>query len=85
MDGCSFPPFPLIFYSSSAATAVQGAGTVDGTGQIWLDSITCAGYETRLTDCRNDGFGVHNCTHSQDVGVICQGERCLKYCATYGK
>ena len=57
------------------AVAVQGSDTTDGPGQIWLDSVTCTGTETRLTDCHISGFGGHNCSHSQDVGVICQGER----------
>ena len=57
-----------------AAVAVQGSGTEDGTGQIWLSSVTCTGTETRLEDCRNSGFGGNSCNHTQDVGVICQGK-----------
>lgn len=47
---------------------------IAGMGPVWLDSVVCSGTESRLDDCRSDGFGMHNCTHSQDAGVICQGE-----------
>ena len=44
-----------------------------GTGQIWLDNVACAGPESRLIDCFHNGFGVHNCAHSNDASVICRG------------
>ncbi|XP_030851494.1 deleted in malignant brain tumors 1 protein [Strongylocentrotus purpuratus] len=47
----------------------KGYGTVEGL--IWLDSVTCYGYEERLEYCTDSGWGVHDCTHSEDVGVAC--------------
>ena len=53
--------------------------------QIWLDDVGCGGTEARLLDCQrvNGGdysgefrfspIGDHNCNHSEDVGVVCQG------------
>ena len=42
-----------------------------GEGQIVLNDVRCNGNETRLANCSN---GVPNCLHTEDVGVVCQGE-----------
>lgn len=53
----------------------MGASNVaDGAGQIWLDSVVCSMFDTAITDCSISAFGGHSCNHSQDVGVICEGE-----------
>ena len=53
-----------------------GADSVDfsvpsGVDPIWLDDVECVGTETRLIDCPSAPFGVNNCGHSEDVGVVC--------------
>ena len=42
-----------------------------GTGQIWLDDLRCRGSESQLVDCRHSGFGLHNCNHAEDAGLVC--------------
>ncbi len=51
----------------------------EGEGDIWLDSVGCRGDEEYLTACSHAGFGVTNCHHNEDVGVVC-GESHDHYC-----
>ena len=51
-----------------------------GTGRIYLDDLGCNGTEQNLLRCSHRGTGVHNCGHSEDAGVICQGEQCVCVC-----
>ena len=42
-----------------------------GTGNIWMDNVRCSSTDTCLGYCNFNGFGNHNCDHSEDVSVIC--------------
>lgn len=57
-----------------AFSALQSAAFGPGTGPIWLDNVNCNGDEVSITDCRHQGFGVHNCGHSEDASVVCECE-----------
>ncbi|XP_042073038.1 deleted in malignant brain tumors 1 protein-like, partial [Haplochromis burtoni] len=52
-------------------TAQSAAVFGEGSGSIWLDDVSCSGSERSLTECQHRGFGTHDCTHSQDAGVVC--------------
>ncbi|CAB4041553.1 Deleted in malignant brain tumors 1, partial, partial [Paramuricea clavata] len=49
-----------------------------GSGQVWLDNVGCTGRESSLFSCIHGGVGIHDCRHSQDVGVRCRGRRGLR-------
>ena len=36
-----------------------------------MDDVACGGYEFALSVCRFPGWGIHDCTHAEDAGVVC--------------
>ncbi|XP_067396954.1 deleted in malignant brain tumors 1 protein-like, partial [Emydura macquarii macquarii] len=57
----------------TALSAPQGARFGRGSDRIWLDNVHCIGAEAGLTECRARPWGVHNCHHGEDAGVVCSG------------
>ena len=62
---CQQPGFP------GALNATIAAFFGPGTGQIWLDNVNCHSSAERLDRCTSHGWGVHNCDHNEDAGVVC--------------
>lgn len=46
----------------------------EGTHEIWLDDVQCNGKETSIIKCQHKPFGINNCGHSEDAGVVCSGK-----------
>ena len=42
-----------------------------GDGQIWLDNLKCVGTEWNIRMCSHKGWGLNNCSHSENAGVQC--------------
>ncbi|MBM4320418.1 MAG: VWA domain-containing protein [Deltaproteobacteria bacterium] len=53
--------------------ATNNSSFGNGEGPIWMDNVQCTGNELRLADCPFNGWGVHNCDHATDAGVVCAG------------
>ncbi|XP_063297839.1 deleted in malignant brain tumors 1 protein-like [Pelobates fuscus] len=55
----------------SAVSALSNAYFGPGSGRILLDDVICNGTEQYLWECPHRGWGNHDCSASEDAGVIC--------------
>ena len=56
--------------TSAPGNAFFGAGD----GEIILDDMSCSGEENDLSECDHNGHLNHDCSHSEDAGVVCLGK-----------
>ena len=68
----SVTPIPLV-NSIVDAVPFRNAFYGNGSGTIFLDNVICQGTESSLLDCTTNPIGEHNCDHSEDAGVRCEG------------
>ena len=64
----------MMGYESGAYNATYKQSNVSKSNNIWLDELQCNGTETDVEQCLHRGWGVHNCTHADDVSVRCYGK-----------
>ncbi|NXF64464.1 DMBT1 protein, partial [Ciccaba nigrolineata] len=60
-----------------ALSAPGGAQFGRGDGIIWMDETNCTGMENTLSDCLGRPWGINNCYHGEDAGVVCSGDKVL--------
>ncbi|XP_025103080.1 deleted in malignant brain tumors 1 protein-like [Pomacea canaliculata] len=61
----------MLGFNSTTAAAVGTSKYGAGSGDILFSKLQCVGHETSLAQCRHSGLYIHNCDHSEDVGVMC--------------
>uniref|UniRef100_A0A672G767 Galectin-3-binding protein A-like n=1 Tax=Salarias fasciatus TaxID=181472 RepID=A0A672G767_SALFA len=55
-----------------AKSVIIGRQYQQAPGPIWLDDINCNGTEKHLVKCEFKSWGETDCSHKEDVGVLCQ-------------
>lgn len=75
---CKLMGYPKGTFKQLCSTVGKYGSCADnrkGGGPIWLDQVVCNGFERDLEGCRHEPWGTHKCTHKQDVGVCCSGDK----------
>ena len=66
---CTFSLYPLSIGAVAFSNAYFGAGM----GTIHLDEVQCNSSASQLLDCPSNPIASHDCLHSADAGVSCEG------------
>ncbi|KAK7107812.1 scavenger receptor cysteine-rich type 1 protein M130-like [Littorina saxatilis] len=65
-------------FDSNDVKVVHAAAFGEGNGPVLLDEVRCTRGETDLLECRHLPIGLGDCTHTEDVGVICSQKRPIR-------
>ncbi|XP_064388343.1 soluble scavenger receptor cysteine-rich domain-containing protein SSC5D-like isoform X2 [Halichondria panicea] len=58
-------------YSRYGTVGRLGFSRASSTTRTWLDELRCRGSESRLINCPANTIGVEDCSHSEDIALIC--------------
>ncbi|NWI21700.1 DMBT1 protein, partial [Crypturellus soui] len=73
-DDWSFLDAKVVCRQLNCGAPVSAPGSAHfgkGSGRIWLDNVQCTGTEAALSECQARPWGMHNCGHGEDAGVVC--------------
>ena len=75
----SVPLFSFVFCLSFPlplpGLTILSSGYFVGSGPIFLDQLACSGTEQSLLSCSSGRpVGLHQCNHTMDIGLKCQGK-----------
>ena len=60
----------------NAIRATRGGVFSPGSGTLMMSNVGCVGHETAISFCTHNGWrNVGSCTHANDAGVVCSGNR----------
>ena len=65
-----------LLYWSLGGRAYSNAHFGTGSGPIFLDDVQCTSSSSQLLECPSRSILSHNCLHSADAGVGCEGMLC---------
>ena len=63
----------LLLFCDTGGIPFSNARFGAGTGPIYLDDISCTSSDSQLLECSSRPIMRHNCSHSMDAGVGCEG------------
>ena len=63
----------ILFSCVTGGVAYSNAFFGAGTGPIYLDDVACTSSASQLLECSSRPISSHNCLHSADAGVGCEG------------
>ena len=61
-------------YHTTGVTAYRNAHFGSGSGPIFLDNVQCSSSSSQLLECPSRPILSHDCLHSADAGVSCEGK-----------
>ncbi|XP_028253060.1 deleted in malignant brain tumors 1 protein-like isoform X2 [Parambassis ranga] len=73
-DHWSISNADVVCREMNCGTVIEAKKTAffgEGKDEIWLDDVQCSGQEPSIIKCSHRPFGVNNCGHGEDAGVVC--------------
>ncbi|XP_064406364.1 neurotrypsin-like isoform X3 [Halichondria panicea] len=75
----------FLTYTRYGTVGTLGFNEISSDSPTWLDELLCLGTESRLVDCPANTIGVEDCTHTQDVALICTANGDLRLVGSSGQ